>query len=191
MKDHQASAHLDQYRKESEVLVQSHDVKTVSLASVGSVNCNYAGECEAEMEGGFPGGYPNRKAVFVTIDVEDKSKEEYVKLISEHIQNCFLLDRCMYYDFGFDMADTSKVHLYEVYENMVRLNHPPLSPSAHIPKPPSPLPPPKLKPSRPSLSLTLIPSSRPTSLTFLGEWAGSQPLKANARVEKFSFLFMV
>lgn len=122
LKDHTASAHLDQYRKESEALVESHGIKTLSLASTGSVNCNYAGECEADMGDVEPGTYPDRKALFVTIDLEEGSKEEYTALITDHIQRCFFLDRCMYFDYGFDEADPSKVFLYEVYEQQAALN---------------------------------------------------------------------
>ena len=46
LKEHKESGHLKDYLAAAEELTDSHDVTTLDLAPYGSVNCNYAGECE-------------------------------------------------------------------------------------------------------------------------------------------------
>lgn len=46
--EHKSSAHLTEYLSKAEAFVVSHDVTTTRLAPFGSVNCNYAGECELD-----------------------------------------------------------------------------------------------------------------------------------------------
>ena len=46
LKEHKESGHLKDYLDAAEELTDSHDVTTLDLAPYGSVNCNYAGECE-------------------------------------------------------------------------------------------------------------------------------------------------
>lgn len=44
--EHKASTHLQAYMDEAALLTDLTEVKTLKLAECGSVNCNYAGECE-------------------------------------------------------------------------------------------------------------------------------------------------
>jgi|TARA_B100001142_G_scaffold238610_1_gene237328 quinol monooxygenase YgiN len=50
-KEHKASAHLKDYVEKAEALTSSTTtMKLLTLAQYGSVNCNYAGECELSGE---------------------------------------------------------------------------------------------------------------------------------------------
>jgi quinol monooxygenase YgiN len=46
MAEHKASMHLKEYLEKAAPLTHAHDVSSIDLAKYGSVNCNYAGECE-------------------------------------------------------------------------------------------------------------------------------------------------
>ena len=46
LKEHGESAHLQEYRLLAEELTDKTEIKNLRLAQYGSVNCNYAGECE-------------------------------------------------------------------------------------------------------------------------------------------------
>ena len=50
LKDHIASGHLADYKDAAALLTDLTEVKTLDLAPWGSVNCNYAGECELSGE---------------------------------------------------------------------------------------------------------------------------------------------
>ena len=46
LQEHRDSSHLKEYLSAAAELTDSHDVRTLNLAPYGSVNCNYAGQCE-------------------------------------------------------------------------------------------------------------------------------------------------
>tara|TARA_B100000475_G_scaffold24542_1_gene16760 strand:- start:1271 stop:1720 length:450 start_codon:yes stop_codon:yes gene_type:complete len=46
LEEHRESAHLKEYLAAAETLTSGHDVRNINLAPYGSVNCNYAGQCE-------------------------------------------------------------------------------------------------------------------------------------------------
>ena len=46
LEEHRESAHLKEYLAAAEIITSGHDVRNINLAPYGSVNCNYAGQCE-------------------------------------------------------------------------------------------------------------------------------------------------
>jgi quinol monooxygenase YgiN len=86
-----------------------------------------------------------RQSLFVTVNVKPGKMEEYESLIKSHsestkphrsihltpdahlpeteVTNCYMNDRCMYFDFGInqDGSDPNSVYLYEVYEDEAAL----------------------------------------------------------------------
>mmetsp|Transcript_21646 Transcript_21646/g.53476 ORF Transcript_21646/g.53476 Transcript_21646/m.53476 type:complete len:162 (-) Transcript_21646:149-634(-) len=62
-----------------------------------------------------------RQSLFVTVTVKAGKMEAYEKLIKGHITECFMHDRCMYFDYGFSIDEPNKVFLYETYEDEAAL----------------------------------------------------------------------
>ena len=46
LEEHRESAHLKEYLAAAEIITSGHDARNINLAPYGSVNCNYAGQCE-------------------------------------------------------------------------------------------------------------------------------------------------
>jgi len=50
LQEHIVSSHLQKYMDGAALLTDLTEVRTLKLAEFGSVNCNYAGECELSGE---------------------------------------------------------------------------------------------------------------------------------------------